>query len=216
MMKHLSVFQNWSYQSGCKILIAKCLLYFVFFFAISDSFANTKNGYIITLDKKQIPGEIQEIYYSYRGCYIKFKNDSGDEDTIYPFRIKGFSFFDDTGKEIFYESRYHENTWYYLRIMEPGKVASLLKSHHRKKYKGSISDAFRILEKEADEYWIELYDEYKLFRISAVNFRKIMRKKLYDYPEIKKKIGLKGYQYTDLHKIVKELNELYEEGVKSL
>lgn len=186
-------------------------------FSISAKESINTNGYIITHDKKQIEGKIVDLYYSNLGCQLTFVNVGGDEYFIHPILIRGFVFSNEKGEVITYVSRYYNRKWFFLRMAYKGSLVNLLLSPDRKVHFGTMFDAYNIVERNNTEYWLEFRKKDELVRLYPNKFRRTMRKRLSKYPDIRNKIGKKGYRLKNIFDIIKELERKYgDESLKSI
>jgi hypothetical protein len=179
-------------------------------FELPDKLHNANTGYIITLDNKSLTGYIGEIYYADFISSVIFINDFGTPYKLRAELIKGFVF--EHKNQIVEYASLHEhrtNSWAFLRVVVKGDAAILYKSPEEKMGNISYSDAFGTRIYNANEYWIKFKNEQRPFRLTLLNFKKQLKRRLIFYPEIARELGKSGYRFKDIEFIVQEINKAY-------
>lgn len=184
----------------------KRLLLSVFLLSAAIIQMNAANkGYIVTKDGVHLTGEIGEIFYSELLSTVIFINDFGTPYRLYPQLISGFVFKQEEGLTR-YESKYKDGAWCFLKVVEKGRILSLYKTHEEKtEFADGALESFGRTYK-VNEYWLQ-YRQERPVQISRFNFRRTMRKKLWLYPAISRKVGKPGYRFKNIQTLVQEVNQ---------
>lgn len=191
------------------LFIASCLL-----FLPATLSASNGGGYILTLDKKKIPGEIKDIIYSDWYCEVTFINNMGTPYKLNPFLIAGF-YFEQENEGYNYESKFHKGRWLFLRIIVKGDRLNLYSSHSEKKNVVQFLWGDKIVDKSIKEFWLEWPGKVPIL-VTPSRFKRMLKSKFSKYPSLAKKIGTSGYRFKDLVKIVEEYNQHFRErGTKT-
>lgn len=179
-------------------------------FELTDKLYNANTGYIITLDNKSLTGYIGEIYYSNFISSVTFINDFGTPYKLRAELIKGFVF-EQKNQIVEYASlhEYKTNSWAFLKVMVKGEAAILYKSPEEKFGLISYSDPLGTRIYNANEYWIKFKNEQRPLRLTLLNFKKQLKRRLIFYPEIARELGKPGYRFKDIEFIVSIINNAY-------
>lgn len=174
---------------------------------------NPGKDFLITLNGYKLTGNVKDIFFSDWQSRVSFENDFGDLYSIHPACIYGFAF-EERGQTVYYESKFLEGSWAFLKVEKRGQALSLYKRSERK-IQFTESEGKAIKEKGGTEIWLQ-FDQKKPFQIYRVGFRTTLRKKFAHYPELANLIGKKGYRFKDLSKIVEIYNEIYDRNGENL
>ncbi len=184
----------------------KRLLLPLLFFLMTIQLQAENKGYIVTKNGMQLTGAIGEIFYSDIMSTVIFINDFGTPYRLYPQLISGFVF-QESGALVRYESKYKDGSWCFLKVVEKGKILSLYKTHEVKTEFADGENVFGKRTYKVNELWLQ-YRSEKPVQINRFNFRRTLRKKLWLYPSMSRKIGKPGYKFKNLEDIVREVNKL--------
>ncbi|MEL6941490.1 MAG: hypothetical protein AAFO82_02390 [Bacteroidota bacterium] len=169
----------------------------------------TYKGYIVTLDGKKLTGRIGEIFYSDELSIVLFINDFGTPYHLQAELITGFVF-EREQELVEYESLFKNKarTWTFFKVMHRGAVLSLFKSPEEKLEFTLSEDGMTGQKINTNEYWLKMKGE-RSFKLNRLGYKRVLKKHLYNYPSVTKKIGKPGYKFKDLETIVQEVNDIY-------
>jgi hypothetical protein len=176
--------------------------------AVSAS-AELYKGYIITLNGYHLTGQIGEIYMNADRKHVVFVNDFGTPYMISPRLIAGFAY-QDGERMITYQSIVLEKKWAFLEILCQGEGLKLLKSPEKEIE--IFMDGYGINSQQikGNKYYVQLRKRQPTI-VKRIGFRKQMRQLLgRRAPYLAKKIGTKGYRYSDLEQIAIEYLQEFE------
>ena len=189
------------------------LFLFIISFSLCQAQEDPSKGYVITKNGLHLTGSIGTIYHSNMASEVIFTNDLGTTYSYRPELISGFVFEKDT-ETVTYESKFDRNKWVFFEVIEKGLGMNLYKSPEEKVRLYVRGNGFGSYTYKSEEYWVEVKGKFPI-RINRFNFRKKMRRLLRNLsPELESKIGLPGYRFKDLEKIVLECNKLFRPGAK--
>ncbi len=184
--------------------LLSCLFFIaLLFFPIQT---DAKRGYIVTRDAKIITGEVVAIFYSDYKSTLTFVNDLGNIYEFGAMLIWGFGFINEDGKEEFYESKFQNNRWLFLKNIYRGTGLSLYKSTARKSRQGTVFEGYSEVKYKANEFWLQIGKEQP-FRLYRSNYKRLLRRHFPGLKTITKKLGKRGFRFLDLPKIIRELDE---------
>lgn len=182
---------------------------------VSNLWATTYRGYIITKDGKRLSGSINgDIFFSDYQSAITFTNDLGSTYRYQAELISGFVY--QSGAQLIeYESKFREPSWCFLKVIHRGELVSLYKTPEKKTVYAMTDGGLKTYFSMSEEYWLQ-FNKERPFVVPRWGFRKKMRYQLRRFPTIANKIGEEGYRYKDLDIIVKEVNAIYRNNRRSL
>ena len=180
-------------------------------FLVFSNQINAKRGYIVTRDAKIITGEVVGIFYSDDKSTLTFVNDLGNIYEIRAMLIWGFGFFNKDGKEEFYESKFQNNRWTFLKNIFRGKKLNLYQGANKKIQQETVFDGV-YNETYSNEFWLQI-GRAKPIRLYQFNYKRLLKKRFPQFKAITSKLGKKGYKFSNLLKIIKELDERHGKKV---
>lgn len=189
------------------LLLCCCL----FFTAKSESL----RGFVITLDGNFISGTIERVNSSEFNVAVAFVNDFGTSYNYHPALIQGFVYLRGN-EQIKYESHYHAGKWLFLQLLYEGAEMSLFK-YPEIQVNWVVND-HSVTTRAANQKMLWLKQKRKApFLLQRKHFRskfsKLIKEKA---PELAKKIGKRGYRYTDMGKILEEYDQIVATGIKKI
>lgn len=184
--------------------LSRLLLFLLLYLPSPPSFAQTADGFIVTLDQKLIEGKVVEIYYADWKTELIFENTFGRIYQFYPFRIGGFLHIKNQDT-IVYESKYTEGQWLFLQQIHKAEALSLYASPERKWAMVRGINGMEQVHLPVREYWLE-FRKKRPFRVYPMTYKKELKRRFSKFPELVEKIGEPGYRFKDMEKIVQEYN----------
>lgn len=177
--------------------------------SLPENAESANEGYIVTLDNKRLTGKIGDVFYSDFFSAVVFINDFGTPYQLRAELISGFVF-EDNASLIEYVSLFQPefNNWSFLKVLEKGALVTLFKAPNGSTIRDLREVDTKISALSSDKYWLK-FREKRPFEINWSNYKSMLKEQLIYYPEIRKKIGKKGYRFKDLDAIIEEVNNAY-------
>ncbi len=183
------------------------LLAFVLF--ATALFSSNAEGFIVTLDGIHLTGKIGKIFYTNYNNEVIYTNDFGNEYRIDARRISGFAIMEGSAL-VRYKTQYQEGLWYFLKVVHLDEELNLYRNPDRNDV--IIRNSLFNSEQHflPNGYWLEFKGQAP-FSVYRMGFKKLMKEKLAQYPELAKKIGKRGFRYSNIEHIVKTYNNWYRD-----
>lgn len=176
--------------------------------AVSAS-ADLYKGYIITLNGYHLTGQIGEIYMNADRKHVVFVNDFGTSYMISPRIIAGFAY-TNGDKLVTFHSILLEKKWAFMELLSQGEGLKLLKSPEKEIEIYIDAYGLNTEQVKGNKYYIQLRKR-KPVQVKRLGFRKQMKQLLSRRaPYLAKKIGSKGYRYSNIEAIAQEYLEEFE------
>lgn len=169
----------------------------------------TNKGYIVTLDGKILTGSIGDIFYSNVVSQVIFVNDFGTPYQLRAELISGFVFNEETA-QFEYHSVFNGISRSYMQVLCKGKFLKLYKAPEEKTRFVAGEQGFKQETFGVREFWLQVREDRPI-EIPRFGYKKKLKRVLWRFPSITKKLGKPGYKYRDLEKIVNEANEIFKQ-----
>lgn len=176
------------------------------------TYANNSNkiysGYVVTNNGDTIRGKIQMLTPALNEVKVKLIDANGKKRIFKAKEVQAYSFV-----VLTYKNKKHtsETITYVRKTVDKAPVPFGSKNVLiEQQVKGQVNLYNHYVETRAGQYAYEhcfyLEKGNEMVLINRANFKKAVRKIVADYPELKAKVGKKGYGYKYIVKIIKEYN----------
>ena len=191
-------------------LLIIATLTFTFAFTGQATSKKVYNGYVVTISNETIHGQIQMLSPTLNEVKVKFIHKNGKKEIFKAKNLKAYSFQVPVYNKAT-KSRQLQWITYTRKNVERSPLPFGTKEVLLEQLeKGQINLYNHYVETRSGQYafnhffYLEKGDE--MIKVSRKNFKKTVKNLVADYPELRAKVGKKGYGYKYMAKIITEYN----------